>query len=48
MSIQIVIKKGNMSEVVEDANNRKEAKSQVDYWRRLIGKGWKVFSTVKK
>lgn len=44
MSIQILAKKGNRTTVVDDANNKKDARQQVNYWQSLKGKGWKVFS----
>ncbi len=48
MSIQIVVKKGDTSEVVDEADNGKQAKQQVGRWQKLKGKGWKVFSKPAK
>ena len=48
MSIQILAKKGNTTTVVDDANNKKDAKQQVSYWQGIKGKGWKVFSKPAK
>ena len=47
MSIQIVVKKGNQFEVIDDAGNKKDAKCQVNYWQELKGRKWKVFSKVE-
>ena len=44
MSIQIVAKSGNKTVVIDDADNKKQAKNQVDYWQGLKGKNWRVFS----
>jgi len=48
MSIQIVAKKGSQSEVVDETDSRKQAKKQLTQWEKIKGKGWKVFTTVKK
>lgn len=48
MSILIVAKKGNKTTVLDDANNKKDAKQQVDYWQGLKGNKWKVFSKPAK
>ncbi len=48
MSIQILAKKGKTTTVIDDANNKKDAKHQVNYWQSLKGKGWKVFSKREK
>lgn len=44
MSIQILGKTGDRTEVLDDADNKKQATEQVNYWQNLKGKGWKVFS----
>jgi len=46
-SIQILAKKGNKTVVVSDAKNKKDAKNQVDYWRGLKGKSWRITSKPK-
>ena len=48
MSIEIIARYGNQSEVVDDASNKKEAKANVDYWKAIKGKGWHIFTKVKK
>ena len=40
-------KENGKTVVLDDANNKKDAKQQVSYWQGIKGKGWKVFSKVK-
>jgi len=32
--------------LIDEANTKKNASQQVNYWQNLKGKGWKVFSKV--
>jgi len=45
--INIIGKSNGKTEVLDDANNKKDAKQQVNYWQNLKGKGWRVFSKAK-
>jgi hypothetical protein len=45
--IEIIARpKSGKSVIIDEANNKKDAKQQVSYWQNLKGKGWKVFSKV--
>jgi len=44
--IKIIGKANGKTIMLDDANTKKNAKQQVDYWQRLKGKGWRVFSKV--
>jgi hypothetical protein len=46
--IEIIAKsKGGKSQVIDEANNKKDASQQVSYWQNLKGKGWKVFTKIR-
>jgi len=42
--IEIIGKHKGTKEVLDDANNKKDAKQQVSYWQKFLGKGWKIYS----
>jgi hypothetical protein len=45
--IEIIGKpKGGKAFIIDEANTKKNASQQVNYWQNLKGKGWKVFSKV--
>lgn len=48
MTILIEGKKGGQKEVVDEANNKKEAKGKINYWQEMKGKGWKFSTRVVK
>ena len=46
--IEIICKsKSGKSIIIDDANNKKDANQQVDYWKSLKGNGWKISTRVK-
>jgi hypothetical protein len=44
--IEIIGKANGKTIVLDDADTKKNANQQVDYWKRLKGKGWRIFSKV--
>ena len=40
--IQIVGKNKRKNKILDEAKNKKEAKSQVNYWEKMLGKGWTI------
>ncbi len=48
MSILIEARRGNKKTVVDEADNRKEAKGKISYWQEMKGRGWKISSRVVK
>lgn len=42
--IEIIGKENGKTVVLSDAGNKKDAKQQVNYWQRLKGRGWRIFS----
>jgi len=47
MSIQIIAKKKNKTVVLDEATNKKDAEEQVNYWKNLKGKSWRITSKSK-
>jgi len=48
MSVIEIIGKSNGKKIIlDDANNKKYAKQQVNYWQNLKGKKWKIFTRPK-
>jgi len=46
--IEIIGKpKGGKSIIIDEANNKKDANQQVDYWKRMKGQGWKISTRSK-
>ena len=48
MSILIEARRGDKKEVVDEADNKKEARGKISYWQELKGKGWKISTRVIK
>jgi len=47
-TIEIVGKYKDTTEVLDEADNKKDADEQVDYWQELLGKGWKITTKPKR
>jgi len=46
--IEIIAKsKSGKSIVIDEANTKKDASQQTNYWQGLKGKGWKISTRVK-
>ncbi len=48
MTIEIIGCYKGHKEVLDDADNRKQADGAIDYWQQLKGKGWKISAKVKR
>ena len=47
-TIEIVGKCKGKTEVLDEANNKKDADEQVDYWQAIKGRGWKITTKPKR
>ncbi len=47
-TIEIIGKYKDTTEVLDEANNKKDADEQVDYWQELLGRDWKVTTKSKR
>ena len=46
--IEIIAKpKGGKTQIIDEANTKKDANQQTNYWQGLKGKGWKISTRVK-
>lgn len=46
-TIEIIGKCKGTTEVLDEANNKKDADEQVDYWQDLLGKSWRITTKPK-
>lgn len=44
--IQIIGKNKGQKKVLDETTNKKDAKSQVDYWEQMLGKEWRISTKV--